>query len=50
MQISNMLQLKSAPVSNHILTKNQLVRILSIDGGGIRGIIPAAIVAYLEER
>ncbi|HEX4958068.1 MAG TPA: patatin-like phospholipase family protein [Lacibacter sp.] len=26
------------------------VRILSIDGGGIRGIIPATIVQYLEER
>lgn len=26
------------------------VRILSIDGGGIRGIIPAAIVEYLETR
>lgn len=26
------------------------IRILSIDGGGIRGIIPAAIVEYLETR
>jgi uncharacterized protein len=26
------------------------IRILSIDGGGIRGIIPATIVQYMEER
>jgi patatin-like phospholipase/acyl hydrolase len=30
--------------------KQQAVRILSIDGGGIRGIIPATIVAYLEQK
>ncbi|MCO6489533.1 MAG: patatin-like phospholipase family protein, partial [Phaeodactylibacter sp.] len=28
----------------------QKIRILSIDGGGIRGIIPATIVWYLEQR
>lgn len=35
------------------IQKNQAhrkVRILSIDGGGIRGIIPATILAYLEDR
>ena len=28
----------------------QLVTILSIDGGGIRGIIPGTILAYLESQ
>lgn len=30
--------------------KNRVFRILSIDGGGIRGIFPAAFLAELEER
>ena len=25
-------------------------RVLSIDGGGIRGIIPAMVIAYIEKR
>ncbi|KAL6859091.1 hypothetical protein ACP4OV_018093 [Aristida adscensionis] len=29
---------------------NKLVTILSIDGGGVRGIIPATILAFLEEK
>lgn len=28
----------------------KLITILSIDGGGIRGLIPATIVAYLEAK
>lgn len=28
----------------------QLVTILSIDGGGIRGIIPGTVLAYLESQ
>lgn len=30
--------------------KVQLVTVLSIDGGGVRGIIPAIILAFLEEK
>jgi patatin-like phospholipase/acyl hydrolase len=29
---------------------SRLIKILSIDGGGIRGIIPAKILSYLEEK
>ena len=30
--------------------KVKLVTVLSIDGGGVRGIIPATILAFLEEK
>jgi hypothetical protein len=30
--------------------KLKLITILSIDGGGIRGIIPATILAFLEAK
>ena len=30
--------------------KVKLVTVLSIDGGGVRGIIPAVIIAFLEEK
>ena len=29
---------------------NKLVTILSIDGGGVRGIIPATVLAFLEKE
>ena len=31
-------------------TKGKLITVLSIDGGGIRGIIPATILAFLESQ
>lgn len=31
-------------------TYGKLITILSIDGGGIRGIIPATILEYLESQ
>jgi patatin-like phospholipase/acyl hydrolase len=34
----------------NLLNLNILKKILSIDGGGIRGILPAAILAHLEKR
>nr|XP_051208018.1 patatin-like protein 2 [Lolium perenne] len=39
---------KGAPQSPS--DKEKLVTVLSIDGGGIRGIIPATILAFLEEE
>jgi hypothetical protein len=30
--------------------KVKLVTVLSIDGGGVRGIIPAVVLAFLEEK
>lgn len=32
------------------MAEEKKVRILSLDGGGIRGVIPATIVAYIEEK
>lgn len=33
-----------------VATKRKTVTILSIDGGGIRGIIPSTILAFLESK
>lgn len=33
---------------NNASSTNDLVTILSIDGGGIRGIIPSVILSFLE--
>ncbi|KAL3813595.1 hypothetical protein ACJIZ3_014863 [Penstemon smallii] len=43
------LQFLLFPVANS-LTKGKMVTILSIDGGGIRGIIPGIILANLESK
>ncbi|XP_027181360.1 patatin-like protein 1 [Coffea eugenioides] len=40
----------SSPVQNLPPTNGNLITILSIDGGGIRGIIPAAILDFLESQ
>lgn len=34
----------------HAPTYGNLITVLSIDGGGIRGIIPATILAFLETQ
>lgn len=40
----------SSPVKLQPPTYGKLVTILSIDGGGIRGIIPATILSFLESQ
>jgi patatin-like phospholipase/acyl hydrolase len=35
---------------NQSVTDGQFITVLSIDGGGVRGIIPAAILEFLEEK
>lgn len=35
---------------NELATNGKLITILSIDGGGIRGIIPGTILALLESQ
>lgn len=41
--------LRKTPLINQI-PKRKLIKILSIDGGGVRGIIPALVLADLEAR
>lgn len=36
--------------TNHCLTYGNQITVLSIDGGGIRGIIPATILSFLESQ
>ncbi len=36
--------------NNNFIKKNKLYKILSIDGGGIRGIIPALVLVEIEKR
>ncbi|XP_055803492.1 patatin-like protein 3 [Solanum dulcamara] len=38
------------PIASVLATKGKTVTILSIDGGGIRGIIPGTILAFLESK
>ena len=35
---------------NNLILERKMKKILSIDGGGIRGIIPARVLAAIEER
>jgi len=37
-------------VSSHTMSTRKLVKILSVDGGGIRGIIPAMVLAEIEHE
>ncbi|RAL53609.1 hypothetical protein DM860_012224 [Cuscuta australis] len=45
-----MLKIERRPSQIQAPTYGNLVTILSIDGGGIRGLIPATILAYLESQ
>uniref|UniRef100_A0A803KSE0 Patatin n=1 Tax=Chenopodium quinoa TaxID=63459 RepID=A0A803KSE0_CHEQI len=44
-----MADLEGSPPSFSYYNRKKLVTILSIDGGGIRGIIPAVILSFLEQ-
>ncbi|CAH9091455.1 unnamed protein product [Cuscuta europaea] len=48
--MSKMLKIERRPSQIQAPTYGNLVTILSIDGGGIRGIIPATILEYLESQ
>ncbi|KAL1824333.1 patatin-like protein 1 [Daucus carota subsp. sativus] len=47
--IATALHCANKPTS-HQTTKGKIVTVLSIDGGGIRGIIPGTILAFLESK
>jgi len=44
------LQVLQAPLMVSAATKGKTVTILSIDGGGIRGVIPGTLLAFLESK
>lgn len=49
LNLLTILQVLLFPVS-HAQTKGTRVTVLSIDGGGIKGIIPGMILAHLESK
>ncbi|KAL2552070.1 Patatin-like protein 2 [Forsythia ovata] len=44
------LNLFHLPITSSAQSNERLVTVLSIDGGGIRGIIPGTLLGYLEAR
>lgn len=44
------LQVSQPPLVVSAATKGKTVTVLSIDGGGIRGIIPGTLLAFLESK
>ncbi|KAL0377745.1 UNVERIFIED_CONTAM: Patatin-like protein 3 [Sesamum radiatum] len=44
------LQFLLLPALSNAQTKGRMATVLSIDGGGIRGIIPGTVLAYLESK
>lgn len=44
------LQVLQPPLMVSAATKGKMVTVLSIDGGGIRGIIPGTLLAFLESK
>lgn len=47
-ELSEKIEMSEFGRTNSTWTMNKPVKILAIDGGGIRGIIPAAVLAYME--
>ena len=40
----------SRPKMDHVSRNGSMVTVLSIDGGGIRGVIPGTLLAFLESK
>lgn len=48
--LMTLLVLVLQPPMAFAVTKGKMVTVLSVDGGGIRGIIPGTVLAFLESK